>query len=38
MQLARERGESHIGEPMSVIIKRRRQEKIAAKAEQRNVG
>ncbi|MBC52369.1 MAG: hypothetical protein CMQ34_00885 [Gammaproteobacteria bacterium] len=38
MQLARERGESHIGEPMSVIIKRRRQEKIAAKEEQRKAG
>lgn len=38
MQLARERGESHIGEPMSVIIRKRRQEKIAAKEEQRKAG
>jgi len=38
MQLARERGENHIGEPMSVIIRRRRQEKLAAKDAQRQVG
>lgn len=38
MQLARERGENHIGEPMSVIIRRRRQEKLAAKDEQRQAG
>jgi UPF0176 protein len=37
MQLARERGENHIGEPMSVIIRRRRQEKLAAKDAQRQV-
>lgn len=38
MQLARERGENHIGEPMSVIIRRRRQEKLAAKQLQRQAG
>jgi len=38
MQLARERGENHIGEPMSVVIRRRRQEKLAAKDAQRQVG
>ena len=38
IQLARERGETHIGEPMSSIIRRRRQEKIAAKEAQRKVG
>lgn len=38
MQLARERGEDHIGEPMSVIIRRRRQEKLAAKQLQRQAG
>lgn len=36
MQLARERGEIHIGEPMSLIIKERRQQKLAHKDEQRN--
>jgi UPF0176 protein len=38
MQLARERGESHIGEPMSATISRRRREKIAAKEAQRQNG
>jgi len=38
MQLSRERGENHIGEPMSVIIRRRRQEKLAAKQLQRQAG
>ncbi|MBJ54448.1 MAG: hypothetical protein CMQ46_04200 [Gammaproteobacteria bacterium] len=38
MQLARERGEHHIGEPMSAVIRRRRQEKLAAKLEQRQAG
>ena len=37
MQLARERGESHIGEPMSLVIQQRRQEKLAAKDAQRQV-
>lgn len=35
VQLARERGESHIGESMSETILRRRQEKLAAKEAQR---
>jgi UPF0176 protein len=35
MQLARERGETHIGEPMSMVIQERRREKIAAKNAQR---
>jgi UPF0176 protein len=35
MQLARERGETHIGEPMSLVIQERRREKIAAKNAQR---
>jgi UPF0176 protein len=38
MQLARERGENHIGEPMSMIIRSRRQEKLAAKDAQRRTG
>lgn len=37
MQLARERGETHIGEPMSLIIQQRRQEKLAAKEAQRRL-
>lgn len=36
MQLARERGEVHIGEPMSLIISERRQQKLAFKDEQRH--
>jgi UPF0176 protein len=35
MQLARERGETHIGEPMSLVMQERRREKIAAKNAQR---
>jgi UPF0176 protein len=35
MQLARERGETHIGEPMSLVMQQRRQEKLAAKEAQR---
>lgn len=35
MQLARERGETHIGEPMSLVMQERRLEKIAAKNAQR---
>ncbi|MDO8907192.1 MAG: rhodanese-related sulfurtransferase [Pseudohongiella sp.] len=38
MQLARERGETHIGEPMSMVIQQRRQEKLAAKQAQRQIG
>jgi UPF0176 protein len=37
MQLARERGETHIGEPMSMVIQQRRQEKLAAKEAQRQI-
>jgi UPF0176 protein len=37
MQLAKQRGETHIGEPMADLIKRRKQEKAAAKAEQRRI-
>lgn len=36
MQLARERGEVHIGEPMSLIIRERRRQKLSFKEEQRN--
>lgn len=35
MQLARERGEVHIGEPMSLIIRERRRQKLAFKEAQR---
>ena len=35
MRLARERGETHIGEPMSAVISERRKEKLAAKEAQR---
>ena len=35
MQLSRERGETHIGEPMSLVMQERRREKIAAKNAQR---
>lgn len=35
IKLAQERGETHIGEPMSMVIERRRQEKLAFKAQQR---
>ena len=36
IKLAQERGETHIGEPMSTVIERRRQEKLAFKAQQRS--
>jgi len=36
MQLARERGEVHIGEPMSLVISERRQQKLFYKEQQRN--
>lgn len=35
VRLARERGETHIGEPMSETIRRRREEKLARKEQQR---
>lgn len=38
MQLARERGETHIGEPMSLVIQQRRQQKLAFKNAQRQAG
>lgn len=38
MRLARERGETHIGEPMSEVIRRRREEKLARKEKQRRRG
>jgi hypothetical protein len=37
VQLAKARGESHIGESMAQTIVRRRREKLAAKATQREV-
>ena len=37
MQLARERGEMHIGEPMTDLIVRRKKEKAAAREEQRRI-
>lgn len=37
MQLARERGETHIGEPMSLVIQQRREQKLAAKEAQRQL-
>ncbi len=37
MQLAQQRGETHIGEPMTDLIKRRKQEKSAAKDAQRRI-